>query len=87
MAVPKVGIPKPKGSETVTFTQDIAPILVNNCVRCHSGNDPKGGLSMETFELLWAGGKSGPVIAPGSTRQEPIVAVGRRTKAVQDAAG
>jgi cytochrome c5 len=65
MAVPKVGIPKPQGSETVAFTQDIAPILVNNCVRCHSGNDPKGGLSMETFELLWAGGKSGPVIAPG----------------------
>ena len=65
MSVPKVGIPKPKGTETVAFTQDIAPILVNSCVRCHSGNDPKGGLSMETFELLWAGGKSGPVIAPG----------------------
>jgi mono/diheme cytochrome c family protein len=59
-----IGIRKPKGSETVVFTRDIAPILVNNCVRCHSGNDPKGGLSMETFELLWAGGKSGQVIEP-----------------------
>ncbi len=64
-AVAKIGIRKPKGGETVAFTHDIAPILVNNCVRCHSGNDPKGGLSMETFELLWAGGKSGPVIEPG----------------------
>ncbi|HET6326886.1 MAG TPA: c-type cytochrome domain-containing protein [Planctomycetaceae bacterium] len=61
----KISIRKPKGGETVAFTQDIAPILVDNCVRCHSGNDPKGGLSMETFELLWAGGKSGPVIEPG----------------------
>ncbi|HEV8070113.1 MAG TPA: c-type cytochrome domain-containing protein [Planctomycetaceae bacterium] len=64
-AAPRIGIRSPKGDETVTFTRDVAPILVNNCVRCHSGNDPKGGLSMETFELLWAGGKSGAVIDPG----------------------
>jgi hypothetical protein len=64
-ATPKIGIRSPKGGETVAFTRDIAPILENNCVRCHSGNDPKGGLSMETFELLWAGGKSGAVIDPG----------------------
>jgi hypothetical protein len=62
---PKIAVRSPKGGETIAFTRDIAPILVDNCVRCHSGNDPKGGLSMETFELLWAGGKSGPVIDPG----------------------
>jgi hypothetical protein len=64
-AARKIAIRSPKGGEAVAFTKDIAPILVDNCVRCHSGNDPKGGLSMETFELLWAGGKSGPVIEPG----------------------
>ncbi len=63
--VPKVDIQKPKGGETVTFTRDIAPILVNGCLRCHSGEEPKGGLSMETFEQLWNGGKSGQVIDPG----------------------
>jgi hypothetical protein len=62
---PKIDIQKPKGGETVAFTRDIAPILVNSCLRCHSGNEPKGGLSMETFEQLWTGGKSGPVIDPG----------------------
>jgi mono/diheme cytochrome c family protein len=65
MKAPKFPITKPTGGETVAFTKDIAPILVNSCLRCHSGNDPKGGLSMETFELLWAGGQSGPVIEPG----------------------
>jgi len=62
---PKIDIQKPKGGESVAFTRDIAPILVNSCLRCHSGNEPKGGLSMETFEQLWTGGKSGPVIDPG----------------------
>jgi hypothetical protein len=64
-ATAKIAIPKPQGKETVAFTRDVAPTLVNSCVRCHSGHDPKGGLSMETFELLWAGGKSGSVIEPG----------------------
>ncbi len=61
----KVVIRRPKGNETVAFSKDVAPMLVASCLRCHSGNDPKGGLSMETFEALWAGGKSGPVIEPG----------------------
>ncbi|HXY32601.1 MAG TPA: c-type cytochrome domain-containing protein [Planctomycetaceae bacterium] len=65
MTTPRASIPKPMGGESVAFTRDIAPILVNSCLRCHSGNDPKGGLSMETFEALWAGGKSGAVIEPG----------------------
>jgi Planctomycete cytochrome C len=61
----KIVIRRPKGNETVAFSKDVAPMLVASCLRCHSGNDPKGGLSMETFEALWAGGKSGPVIEPG----------------------
>jgi mono/diheme cytochrome c family protein len=65
MKAPKFPITKPTGAETVAFTKDIAPILVNSCSRCHSGTEPKGGLSMETFEQLWAGGQSGPVIDPG----------------------
>jgi hypothetical protein len=62
---PRTEMPRPKGNETIAFSQDIAPILVENCLRCHSGNDPKGGLSMESFDTLWAGGKSGQVILPG----------------------
>jgi hypothetical protein len=64
--MPRTDMPRPKGNETIAFSQEIAPILVENCLRCHSGNDPKGGLSMESFDTFWAGGKSGQVIVPGS---------------------
>jgi hypothetical protein len=64
--IPKPDPPRASGSETVSFSRDIAPFMVERCLRCHSGPDPKGGLSLETFEKLMAGGKSGPVIEPGN---------------------
>src|SRR5262249_12428424 len=41
-------VARPTGSEKVSFTKDIAPFMVERCVRCHGGDDPKGGLSLET---------------------------------------
>jgi hypothetical protein len=61
----KIVVARPTGNETVSFTKDIAPFMVERCLRCHSGNDPKGGLSLETFESLLAGGKTGSEITPG----------------------
>ena len=53
------------GSETVSFSKDIAPFMSNLCLRCHRGNDPRGGFSMETFEKLMQGGDSGVVVHGG----------------------
>jgi hypothetical protein len=50
------------GSETVSFRKDIAPFMSNLCLRCHRGNNPRGGYSMETFEKLMQGGDSGVVV-------------------------
>src|ERR1700685_2165872 len=61
----KIVVARPTGGETVSFTKDIAPFIVARGLRCHSGADPKGGLSLETFESLLAGGKTGPEIVPG----------------------
>ena len=61
----KIVVARPTGNETVSFVKDIAPFMVERCLRCHSGNDPKGGLSLETFESLLAGGKTGAEIVPG----------------------
>lgn len=58
-------VPKPKGTETVSFTKDIAPMMVRLCIRCHSGNNPASGLSLVSFQDMMIGGDSGEVIIPG----------------------
>ena len=61
-----VKVPKPTGDETVSFTKDIAPFMVNLCLNCHNDRRKRGGFSMETFEKLLIGGKSGRVVLPGN---------------------
>lgn len=63
-------IAKPKGTETVSFTKDIAPFMANLCVGCHSGNNPRGGLSLETFYDMMKGGVSGHVVLPGKPKED-----------------
>ena len=63
---PAAVVAKATGDETVSFKNDIAPEMVTLCVRCHSGNNPRGGLSMNTFEDLMRGGDSGRVLLPGN---------------------
>jgi hypothetical protein len=63
---PAVTVARPTGGETVSFSKDIAPFMVNLCVRCHSGNNPRSGFSLETFEKLLQGGDSGRVVIPGN---------------------
>ena len=36
----------------ISFRKDIVPILANSCVKCHSGNKPKGGLDLTTHKGL-----------------------------------
>ncbi|MEX1231735.1 MAG: c-type cytochrome domain-containing protein [Planctomycetaceae bacterium] len=67
-----VTIEKPTGDETVSFKDDIAPWMVVHCVRCHSGDDPRSGFSLETFEKLMTGGDSGYVIVPTKPEESRI---------------
>ena len=53
------------GKESVSFANDIAPILVANCNGCHyGGNRPSGGLNFTNFAGLLRGGMTGPAIEP-----------------------
>jgi hypothetical protein len=50
---PQAGAPAP-----ISFTKDIAPILVQKCQACHGAADPKGDYQLTTFELLLKPGAS-----------------------------
>lgn len=61
-----VVIPRPVGTETVSFTRDIAPFMGNLCVRCHNEQRKSGGLSLVSFYDMMKGGDSGRVVLPGN---------------------
>lgn len=55
------------GSETISFKDDVAPIFVNFCLRCHRGDEPAGGFSVVTIEDVLRGGDTGDTIIPGNS--------------------
>ncbi len=49
----------------VDFAKEVEPFLRDNCLSCHCKTTTKGGLNMETPELMIKGGDTGPGIKPG----------------------
>ncbi len=72
MKKPEIKVAKPDGTETVSFQKDIAPMFVKFCFRCHSGNNPDSGFSVETFEKILIGGDSGEVLIPGNLEESRL---------------
>jgi len=67
-------IVKSTGKESVSFSRDIAPLLVTNCSGCHIGAmRPRGGLNLGTFEAIMRGGDSDSPIVPGKPGDSLLV--------------
>ena len=47
------------------YAKHINPIFDSNCVGCHGGSHAKGGLRLDSYDLLMNGGQDGPVIFAG----------------------
>lgn len=47
------------------YAKHIHPIFDSNCVGCHSSGQAKGGLRLDSYELLMNGGHDGPVVFAG----------------------
>jgi hypothetical protein len=47
------------------FRQDVAPLLRDRCLKCHSGPRARGALSLASRAGLLVGGASGPAVRPG----------------------
>jgi len=54
------------------YVTQIAPIFEKHCVACHKPSKHKANLRMDTYELLMAGGDSGPPVVAGSLEKSDL---------------
>ena len=63
-----------KGNETVSFKNDIAPLLLTHCASCHGlGRRPSGRFDLTTFAGMLRGGDNGPAVLPGNPAESYII--------------
>ena len=56
------------GEETVSFSQDVKPVLDENCLSCHQDGGTgyvASGFSMASYELVMKGTRNGPMVIAG----------------------
>jgi hypothetical protein len=57
-----------------TFARDVAPVLDHWCVHCHAGDEPHGGLRLDSFAGVMRGGDAGPALVVGNPADSLLVA-------------
>lgn len=57
----------------VTYAGDIKPLFEKSCLKCHSGEKPKGKFSMESLDKILKGGKEGKSVVPGNSAKSALV--------------
>jgi hypothetical protein len=60
-------------SEVEFFEQEVRPILVARCSKCHGGPQPKAGLRLDSVEGLRKGSDSGPIVIPGRVDESKLI--------------
>jgi len=50
----------------VSYVNEVKPILLENCTRCHGAKKQKGDLRLDTKEGILEGGEEGKLIKPGN---------------------
>ena len=48
-----------------TFRADVAPLLAERCLRCHSGDEPKGDINLSSAATVVQGRGDGWLVVPG----------------------
>ncbi len=57
----------------ISFSRQIAPLLVEQCVECHRADKAKGGYRLDTWrELQRAGDSEAPPLVPGQPEQSEL---------------
>ncbi len=66
---------QPQAKGPVSFINDVAPILKENCMGCHGAKNPKGKLDMTKYETLRKGGTKDDPIVPEKPDESYIIDV------------
>jgi len=73
---------------SVSYAEDVAPILQARCVSCHQASGEgfeKSGLDLTSYDGLMKGTKFGPIVVAGDTQTSNLVVLldGRADKSIQ----
>jgi hypothetical protein len=58
---------------TVSFANDVLPIIQSRCVNCHGGNEIEEGLLLTSHADIMAGSDNGAVLIPGDAANSLLV--------------
>lgn len=69
--------PAPEPAPAATGFAAVQPILLKNCVLCHTGPDAKEKIDLNTYASVMKGGEHGAIVVPGDPEGSMIVKVVR----------
>ena len=72
-ATPAPQMPPASTKTSVTYDTDIKTILDASCTKCHSGNQPKARLKLDSLEGLLKGSKSGSILKTNDSANSLVV--------------
>ena len=65
--------PAEASNASVSFANDVFPIIESRCVNCHGGDRTEKGLVLLSYADIMAGSDNGPVIMPGDPANSLLV--------------
>jgi len=65
-------LPKPAAG-AIDFKRQVAPIFEQSCLKCHSGERPKGKFALTTRQNALKGGQDQVDIIPGNSANSPLI--------------
>lgn len=61
------------GGDSVSFANDVLPIINNRCAKCHGGDRIEKQLNLLSYSTLIAGSENGPVVVPGDADSSKLI--------------
>jgi WD40 repeat protein len=60
-------------AQPASYAKQVRPFLAKYCIECHSGDDPDGGLNLESFKSIGDGGNHGTILTAGKPDDSRVV--------------